>query len=196
MLTRTVRNQCKFFRIWLKTWIMIYFGAQNAPEIGPLRRIFNTHINVAQIGTYTRTDAKPVDNVWESDQRPGFRPIFGSKWDKNLASEAHIIHITKYLQCASEIIPMWNPWKLLKKWPKTGISTHFGAQNGPKIGPLRPIFPTSLNILAKGVWSHADVKIVKPFWECDQRGEFGLVLGPITAQKCWLWSPYCIHLWT
>ena len=31
---------------WLKTWIMIYFGAQNDPEIGPLRPIFNTPLKV------------------------------------------------------------------------------------------------------------------------------------------------------
>ena len=32
---------------------MIYFGAQNEPEIGPLRPIFNTPLKVAQIDMYT-----------------------------------------------------------------------------------------------------------------------------------------------
>ena len=47
-----------------KTWITIYFGAQNDPEIGPLRPIFNTPLKVAQINMYTQTDVKPVENVW------------------------------------------------------------------------------------------------------------------------------------
>ena len=42
------------------TWIMIYLGAQNDPEIGPLGTIFNTPLKVAQIDMYTKTDAQPV----------------------------------------------------------------------------------------------------------------------------------------
>ena len=46
---------------------MIYFVAQNDLEIGSLRPIFNTPIKVAQIDVYTKTDAKQVENFWESD---------------------------------------------------------------------------------------------------------------------------------
>ena len=49
---------------------MIYFGAQNDTEIVPLRPIFNTPLKVVQIDMYTKTDAKPVENFWENDQRP------------------------------------------------------------------------------------------------------------------------------
>ena len=39
----------KYLGKWLKTWIMLYFGGQNDPEIGLLRPIFNTPLKVAQI---------------------------------------------------------------------------------------------------------------------------------------------------
>ena len=51
------------------TWIMIYLGAQNDPEIGPLGPIFNTPLKVAQIDMYDKTDAQPVGIFWENDQR-------------------------------------------------------------------------------------------------------------------------------
>ena len=40
-----------------------------------------------------------------------------------------------------EAILMWNQWKLFEKMTKALILTYFGTQNGPKIGPLRPMFP-------------------------------------------------------
>ena len=55
----------KYLRKWLKTWIIVYFGAQSDPEIGPLRPIFNTPLKVAQIDMYTKTettDVKPVEH--------------------------------------------------------------------------------------------------------------------------------------
>ena len=61
------------------TWIMIYLGAQNDPEIGPLGSIFNTLLKVSQIDMYTKTDAQPVGNIWENDQRPEFWLIWGPK---------------------------------------------------------------------------------------------------------------------
>ena len=61
------------------TWIMIYLGAQNDPEIGPLGPIFSTPLKVAQIDMYTKTDAKPVGNFLENNQRPEFWLIWGPK---------------------------------------------------------------------------------------------------------------------
>ena len=61
------------------TWIMIYLGAQNDPEIGPLGPTFNTPLKVAQIDMYTKNDAKPVGNFWENYQRPKFWLITGPK---------------------------------------------------------------------------------------------------------------------
>ena len=129
------------------TWIMIYLGAQNDPEIGPLGPIFNTLLKLAQIDMYTKTDAQPVGNIWENDQRPEFWLIWGPKWPQNWASEAHILHTSK---------STWNEHvkqyccetgkKLLRKWPNTRNFSYFGAQNGPEIGPLRPIFYTSLKV--------------------------------------------------
>ena len=48
---------------------MFYFGAQNDPKIGPLRPIFNTPLKLAKIDMYTKTDVKPVENLWENYQR-------------------------------------------------------------------------------------------------------------------------------
>ena len=59
----------------------------------------------------------------------------------------------------------------LRKWPKTGILTYFGAQSGPKIGSLRPIFHTSLKVLAMSMWSNTDVKPVKTLCKSDERPE-------------------------
>ena len=61
------------------TWIMIYLGAQNDPEIGPLGPIFNTPLKVAQIDMYTKTDAQPVGNLLENYERPEFWLIWGPK---------------------------------------------------------------------------------------------------------------------
>ena len=59
---------------------------------------------------------------------------------------------------------MWNQWKLfLREWQKTSVLTYIWAQNGPKIGPLRPIFHTSQKVLAISMWSNTDVKTVKTF---------------------------------
>ena len=56
---------------------MIYFVAQNDPEIGPLMPIFNTPLKVAQIDMCTKTDAKPVENFRDNDQRLEFLIILG-----------------------------------------------------------------------------------------------------------------------
>ena len=61
------------------TWSMIYLGAQNDPEIGPLGLIFNTPLKVAQIDMYTKTDAQPVGNFLENNKRPEFWLIWGPK---------------------------------------------------------------------------------------------------------------------
>ena len=45
----------------LNHWIMIYFGAQSDPEIGPLGSIFNTPLKIAKIDMFSKTDAKPMD---------------------------------------------------------------------------------------------------------------------------------------
>ena len=69
----------KYLIKWLKTWIMIYLGAQNDPEIGSLGPIFSTPLKLAQIDMYTKTDAKPVEKFWENYQRPEFWLIWGPK---------------------------------------------------------------------------------------------------------------------
>ena len=118
---------------------MINFGAQNDPESGPLKPIFNTPLKVAHIDMYTKTDVKPVDNFLENDQRLEFLLILGPKVAQQLGLWGpNSPHIEKYLQWACEAILMWN------QWPIARILTYFGAQNGQEIGPLRPISYTAL----------------------------------------------------
>ena len=133
------------------TWIMIYLGAQNDPEIEPLGPIFNTplkHVKVAVIDMYTKTDAQPVGNFWENDQRPEFWLIWGgAKWPKNRASEAYILHTSK--STWNEHVKQYcceTSENFLRKWPNTRNFSYFGTQNGPEIGPLRPKFYTSLKV--------------------------------------------------
>ena len=116
----------------------------------------------------------------------------GRKWPGNWASRANIQHTSKSS-------PYWHvhkDWcatsgKFFRKLPKTGILTYLGAQSGPKIGPLRPIFSTRLKVLGMSMWSNTVVKPVKTFWESDQTPEIFL----LWAQKFGLWGPYFTLLW-
>ena len=108
----------------------------------------------------------------------------GPKWPSNWASEVDIQHTFKNR-------PNWlvnQDWcktngNFLRKWPKTGIFIYSGAQTGPKIGPLSPIFSTHLEALAMSMWSNTDVKPVKTFYENDERPDFWLILDPKIAPK-------------
>ena len=80
---------------WLKTWIMIYLGAPNDLEIGPLRPIFNTPLKkVAQIDMYTKTDTKPVEIFWENDQRPEF--LLTLFWGPNLGPWGPVLSMSMW----------------------------------------------------------------------------------------------------
>ena len=74
---------------------MIYFGVQNDTEIGPLRPIFNTPLQVAQIDMYTKTDEKPVEMFWQMNKYHYFYSFLDPKWSKNWASEVQILHTSK-----------------------------------------------------------------------------------------------------
>ena len=67
---------------------MIYFEAQNHPEIGPLRPIFNTLLKIAQIDMYTKTVAKFFEKMTKDYN---FYLYLGTNWPNNWASEANIL---------------------------------------------------------------------------------------------------------
>ena len=87
----------KYLRKWTKTCIMIYFGTQNDPEIGPPRPIFNTPLKVAQVDMYTKIDVKPTSGNFlrKWPKTLSFTYFGGPKWPKNSASEAHILRTSK-----------------------------------------------------------------------------------------------------
>ena len=134
-----------------------------------------------------------MENFWENYQSPELLLILSRKWPKNLTSDAHILHTFKRT-CTEHVKQYWyeSSESFLRKWPKTLTLTYFGAQNGPKFGPLRPIFYTPLKVLAISTWSNTAMKPVKTFWESDQGPEFLLTLGSKMAPKLGRW--YCAHL--
>ena len=103
----------KYLRKWVKTWIMIYFRAPNDPGIEPLRPIFNTPPKVAQIDMYTKTDAKPVENFWESNKRKPscwlILALLGPKRDRKFGLQGPFFtHTWKYPRYAykpSSMVP-------------------------------------------------------------------------------------------
>ena len=127
----------KYFRKWLNTWIMAYFGDQNYTEIGPLRPIFNTPLNVNQ--DLCETSGKCLTKWPKTGSNFGLlRPIFSTP--------------VKVLTMS-----MWNQWKPFEKM-------NFYLFWGPKWPPLRSIFHTSLKVLAMRRWSNTDVKPVNIFF--------------------------------
>ena len=95
---------------------MIFFGIQKHMKIGP--PIFSAPLKVAEIGMYTKTDAKPVETFWENDQN---FDLFGDpKWPPKWASEAHILHTSKS-SYNKHVKQYWykTSGKFLRKWPKT-----------------------------------------------------------------------------
>ena len=81
----------KYLIKWLNTWIMIYLGAQNDPETGPLRPIFITSLNLVHWHVHQdwcKTNGKCLTN----DQIPELLLILGPRVAQNWAFEAHILN--------------------------------------------------------------------------------------------------------
>ena len=150
----------KYLRKWLKTWIIICFGAQNDPEIGPLSPIFNIPLKIAPIGLLPKTDTKPVKQFWENDQRPEKIPKF--RGPKSLWGP-YSPHILKYLQWACEAILKWNQWKRFEKVIK---DKNFDLLWGPKW--LRNwAFETHIVHLSES----SSNRHIEQDW-CESRGKF------------------------
>ena len=124
-----------------------------------------------------------------------FYLFWGPKWHKNWTSEAHILHTYKST-CNEHVKQYWCEISenFLRKLPKTWFFTYLW-ENGPKIGPLRPIFHTLMKVLAINMRSNNDVKPVKTFCESDLSLWFWLILGSKMARKLGLWGPYYTHPW-
>ena len=88
---------------------------------------------------------------------------------------------------------MWKQFKFFRKWPNTRYFTYFGAQSGPQIGPLRPIFSTYLKVLAMSIWSNTDVKPVKYFWKVMKHQNFDLFWGPKWPRN-WTFGAHIVHI--
>ena len=58
----------------------------------------------------------------------------GPKSPKNWASDVHILHTSKST-CNEHAKQYWckNSENVLRKWPKTRMSTYFGAQNDSRL---------------------------------------------------------------
>ena len=136
-----------FFRKWPKTGILTYLGAQSGPKIGLLRPIFSTQLKVLGMSMWSNTVVKPVKTFWEITKHQKFFLLWGPKWPRNWAFEAHIFHFSE----GSSIAHIKQDWcesrpNFLTKYSKTWILTHLEAQNGPKFGPLVPLFYTPTKV--------------------------------------------------
>ena len=84
--------------------------------------------------------------------------------------------------------------KMLRKWPKTGIFCNFGAQSGPKIGPLRTIFSTQYlqwtrwTLEAKLMWNQW-----KHFEKVTKYQTFDLIWGPKRPRN-WAFEAHNFHI--
>ena len=93
-----------------------------------------------------------------------FYLFWGPKRLKNWASEAHILH-TPETTFNEHLKQHWceTSENVLRKWPNTRISTYFGAQNGPEIGPLWPVLYTFLKVAPMNMYSKIDVNPEETF---------------------------------
>ena len=115
----------------------------------------------------------------------------GPKWLGNWASGADIQYISK-ISSNWHVNQDWCETSghfLFRKLPKTGILTYFGAQSGPKIGLLKPIFVTPLKALAMRMSNNTDVKPVKTYKEMTKDRNFYLFWAPNWPLKIWPLRP-------
>ena len=149
MCTKTNAKQVEFFlRKWPKTRIFTQSDQKN----WLLRSIFSTHLTVFAMSIWSNTDVKSVTTFWEMTKELNFDLLWDPKWPKNWAPEAHILHTTEST-CNEHEKQYWceTNENFLRKWPKSRILTYFGVQNGPIIGPLRPILCISLKVVPMGI---------------------------------------------
>ena len=134
-------NQWINSRKWLKTRIVIYFGAQIHLEIGPLRPILNTPLKLLKLTCKPRS-------------MRNFYLFWGSKWPKSgplrPISFTHLKVLAMRMWSNTDVKPLKT---LFRKWPKSGILTFIGPKT-PQIGPLWPIFHAPLKVLAMCMWSY------------------------------------------
>ena len=127
-------------------WLI--WGPKVAQKNGPLRPIFSTHLKVLGMSMWSNTVVKPVKTFWEITKHQKFFLLWGPKWPRNWAFEAHILHISesscKQDWCESR--PNFST-----KYSKTWILTHLEAQNSPKFGPLVPLFYTPTKVAPMGL---------------------------------------------
>ena len=177
-------NQRKRFDEMTEDWNLNMFGTQNDPKIWPTRSLFNSPLKIAPMTMWTTTDAKPVVTFWRNDKKQTFDPFGGLKCPDNRAYEAHILHSSKSI--STEHVKQywcWTKWNVLRKWPKTGIFTYFGAHNGPKIGTLRPIFYTPLKVAPMSMQNKIEVNTVETFWQNNRKPKFWSIWVPKITHK-------------
>ena len=80
------------------------------------------------------------------------------RWPRNGTCEAYVLNTSKSIR-----------ENFLRKWPNNLTLAYFWNQNGPKIGPLRPIFHTcksTCNEHVKQYWYETNEKVTK-VQKCD-----------------------------
>ena len=91
---------------------------------------------------------------------------------------------------------MWNQWKRFVEGIKHKTLTYFGAQNGPEVGPLRPIWYTCLKVAPMSILSKIDVNPEEIF--LTKNSEIWILdyLEAQMAKTFVLLEPIFQHQWT
>ena len=127
---------------WLKTWILIYFGAQNDPEIGPLRPIFNKPLKVwggvrrnDQTACSLTGDHRTTNDAWKSSLH---KHCYGLPWRCIVASWRQLLwhHDGDVLEVGSvalvvtkRLAELWSINQSIKSIFVKGAGAH--PQNAP-----------------------------------------------------------------
>ena len=150
--------------IWENDWrpeLWYILGPKMTRKIRPLRPIFNIPLKVAQIDMYTKTDAKPVENFCENDQRPEFLLILEPKvaTSKSICNE----HVKQYWCETNE--------NFLRKLPNTRILAYFGApkrlRNWAFEAHTVHISESSFNEHIKQDWCESRGKFLTKYWKLE-----------------------------
>ena len=130
-----------------KMQISTYFG----PQIGSLKLVYYTLLNVAPMRMQNKIDVNPVETSWQNSQNPEFRPIWGQKWPKYLGLWCQFLPIFKSI--CNKLINQVSRKSSIKHFTENDKKylyfDLFGTKKVPKIWLIRTIFHTH-----KVLWSY------------------------------------------
>ena len=155
---------CHLFRSpkWLGSW------ASEADIQHTSKSSSNWHVNEDWCET--------SGNVLRKWPKTGILTYLGPKVAKNWASDVHILYTSK-ITCNEHVKQYWceTIHNLLRKWPTTRNLIYLRFQNGPKIGPLRPILYTFMKVAPMNIQSKIGVNPEETFSQNNKNNNWILI---------------------